>query len=348
MVQARSPVVASVLVGAAAASALPPANDLCSSPESISGLGIFPFSSVGATTDGVGAAACNFFSNNQVYNDVWFAWSSGEGGLVSVATCGQTTLDSKIAVYLGGTCPGDLAPVACNDDACSLQSRVTFAAAPKTTYLIRLGSYGTAQTGSGNLVVESGALVDVVNPANGHRYIGATTTTWAAAEALAQALGGHLVSIQDEVENEFVRVEFGNALGVDRRVWIGFTDEGSEGSWHWSDGTKVGFTNWNPGEPNNSGGAEHYAELLGSSGRWNDLILSGGSYPHLACIELGDSGGGGPCLGDYDLDGLIGPADLSTLLAEWSVKGSFADLDADGTVGPSDLTVLLGGWGDCP
>lgn len=333
---------------ASLASALPPANDSCSTPESISGFGMFPFTSVGATTDGVGNATCLFFGNNQVYNDVWYLWSSGPGGLVSVATCGQTTLDSKIAVYASSTpCPDAAAVIACNDDACSLQSRVTFAAAPKTTYVIRLGSYSASATGSGNLVVESGALVDVVNPANGHRYIGFATTTWAAAEATAQMLGGHLVTIDDEAENEFVRVEFGNALGVDRRVWIGFTDEGSEGAWHWADGSAVAYQNWNPGEPNNSGGTEHYAELLGSNGRWNDLNLAGASYAHLACVELGD-GGGGPCLGDYDQDGTIGPADLSTLLAEWAVKGSFADLDGDGRVGASDLTVLLGGWGDCP
>lgn len=347
MVHVRICVLASAVL-ACPASALPPANDSCSSPTPISGLGPFAFTTVGATTDGIASPVCNFFSNSQVHNDVWFAWWSGPGGLVSVTTCGQTSLDSKIAVYLGGSCPGDLAPIACNDDACSLQTRVTFGAAPDTTYLVRLGSYGAAQTGSGSVVVESGALVDVVNPANGHRYIGATTTTWAAAEALAQSLGGHLVSIGSEAENEFVRVEFGNALGVDRRVWIGCTDEGSEGSWRWSDGSKLSYQNWNPGEPNNSGGTEHYAELLGSNGRWNDLSLSGSGFPHIACIELGDPGGGGPCLGDFDLDGTIGPADLSTLLAEWSVKGSFADLDANGTVGPSDLTILLGGWGSCP
>jgi hypothetical protein len=331
-----------------AALALPPANDACDAPEAISGLGMFPFSTVEATTDGSTSAACLFFSNDQIHNDVWFLWSSEAGGLVSVTTCGQTALDSKIAVYASSKpCPDAAAVIACNDDACSLQSRLTFAAAPQTDYVIRLGSYGAAQTGSGALVIESGALVDTVNPANGRRYVGFPTTTWAAAAAMAEMLGGHLVAIDDEAENEFVRVEFGNALGVDRRVWIGLTDEGSEGDWRWTDGSPVSFTNWNPGEPNNSGGTEHYAELLGSSGLWNDLSLSGSGFPHIACVELG-AGGGGPCLGDFDQDGTIGPADLSTLLAEWSVPKSFGDLDGDGAVGASDLTILLGGWGDCP
>ena len=344
----KKPVAVLPLLLASAAVALPPANDACSAPESIAGLGAFPFSTVGATTDGVGSPACLFFSNNQVYNDVWYLWSSGPGGIVSVTTCGQTSLDSKIAIYASSTpCPDAAAVIACNDDACALQTRVTFAAAPKTTYVIRLGSYGAAQTGSGTLVIESGALVDIVNPANGHRYVGFPTTTWAVAESMATMLGGHLVTIDDKAENEFVRVGFGNALGVDRRVWIGFTDEGSEGAWHWADGSPESFTNWNPGEPNNSSGTEHYAELLGSNGRWNDLALSGSGYPHIACVEI-PGGGGGPCLGDFDLDGAIGAADLSTLLAEWSVAKSFADLDDDGTVGASDLTIILGGWGDCP
>ncbi len=55
-----------------------------------------------------------------------------------------------------------------------------------------------------------------------------------------------------------------------------------------------------------------------------------------------------PCPADFDDDGIVGSADLATLLSEWGTPGTVSDLDDDGTVGPSDLAILLGAWGDCP
>jgi hypothetical protein len=53
-----------------------------------------------------------------------------------------------------------------------------------------------------------------------------------------------------------------------------------------------------------------------------------------------------PCLGDFDLDGQISAADLSTLLGSWGDVGG--DLDGDGTTNAADLSTLLGAWGPCP
>ena len=53
-----------------------------------------------------------------------------------------------------------------------------------------------------------------------------------------------------------------------------------------------------------------------------------------------------PCLGDFDLDGQISAADLSTLLGSWGEVGG--DLDGDGTTNAADLSTLLGSWGPCP
>ncbi|MHA2333120.1 MAG: right-handed parallel beta-helix repeat-containing protein [Candidatus Hodarchaeales archaeon] len=52
-------------------------------------------------------------------------------------------------------------------------------------------------------------------------------------------------------------------------AWIGFTDEQSEGNWQWITGESVSYTNWESGEPNDSGDGEDYAEML-DSGFWND------------------------------------------------------------------------------
>ena len=50
---------------------------------------------------------------------------------------------------------------------------------------------------------------------------------------------------------------------------MGFTDEYEEGVWQWVTGESVDYTNWLDGEPNNSGGTEHYGEMW-LDGVWND------------------------------------------------------------------------------
>ena len=40
--------------------------------------------------------------------------------------------------------------------------------------------------------------------------------------------------------------------------WMGYNDINNESTWEWIDGTTIGnsYTNWNTGEPNNSGGSQ--------------------------------------------------------------------------------------------
>jgi hypothetical protein len=42
-------------------------------------------------------------------------------------------------------------------------------------------------------------------------------------------------------------------------------------TWHWSDGTPVDYTNWEPGEPNDNTGREFCVEMDSSIGQWNDV-----------------------------------------------------------------------------
>jgi hypothetical protein len=52
------------------------------------------------------------------------------------------------------------------------------------------------------------------------------------------------------------------------------------------------------------------------------------------------------CIGDLDGDGVVGGADLASLLGSWGSAG--ADLDGNGIVDAADLSLLLGAWGPCP
>ncbi len=101
---------------------------------------------------------------------------------------------------------------------------------------------------------------------NGHEYELITHyITWAEAKEDCEDRGGHLVTISNFEENEFVS----SFAAV---IWIGFTEEVNEGSWQWITGETITYTNWAPGEPNNYGGIdEDYAEM-GGDGRWFDNI----------------------------------------------------------------------------
>lgn len=335
---------------AASAVALPPANDACTSAEPIADLGSFAFSTVDATTDGPINAPCNFFGQAQVWKDVWFCWTPSASGLVAFATCGGATWDTKLAVYAGCDCAATGTSIlACSDDTCGTQSRVTIAATAGQQYLVRLGGYGASEagaaSGSGTLMVTNGALFEVTRPETGKRYVAYSATTWAAAEATAVQLGGHLVSIDDAAENEWVRANVANFGGVDRRLWIGFNDVQVEGQFVWTDGTPTGYTNWNQGEPNNSGGVEDFTELLGSNGKWNDQDADGNGQ-QIGVVELGDAAPA--CPSDLDRDGAVGGSDLGILLTAWGTTNSAADLDGDGFVGGADLGIMLVAWGLCP
>jgi hypothetical protein len=90
---------------------------------------------------------------------------------------------------------------------------------------------------------------------------------WAAAEAHCQGLGGHLLVLGSEAEDQALAAawpDFGWWNG-----WLGLTDAAEEGLWLTVDGQPVGWTAWAGGEPNNSGGSEHCAERWGTYS-WND------------------------------------------------------------------------------
>ncbi len=98
---------------------------------------------------------------------------------------------------------------------------------------------------------------------NGHSYYRSTgSMTWTSARQACIDMGGHLVTITSAAENNFVFNTWPSG-------WIGFNDEAIEGQWRWVTGESVVYTNWNGGEPNNSGN-EDYAQFV-SGGRWNDL-----------------------------------------------------------------------------
>lgn len=138
---------------------------------------------------------------------------------------------------------------------------------------------------SARAAIEAGPFI---NSANGHIYYLLAANTWSNSEAEAVALGGHLVTINDAAENQWVVDTFARYGGVARPLWIGLTDRDNEGGFRWVSGEPLTYSNWNlaSGEPNNSGGGgyeEDFAYIIqDNSGNptvfptfWNDVPNDG-------------------------------------------------------------------------
>ncbi len=140
------------------------------------------------------------------------------------------------------------------------------------------------------------------------------------AVAFAAARGGVLASIEDSAEGETI-VALTGGMGVWERLWIGLSQsqKGAEpaGGWAWDDGTPLNYTNWFPGQPDDSFG-EDFAHMFPlanpASGQWNDVDASGpGGVAFYVAIEWSS---------DCNGDGIV---DYGQIL-----NGQLADADANG------------------
>ncbi|TWT46101.1 Lectin C-type domain protein [Phycisphaerae bacterium RAS1] len=201
-----------------------------------------------------------------------YAYTPDTSGLGILDTCSAATnFDTTLSIHSG--CP--MTPenmLACSDDNCGTRSSLTYCATAGQTYYIRVGGY-EGDFGDFELLA---IVVDVrvtegpfQNPANGHWYYLTSFGSWSHHEQLAIGRGGHLVSINDAAENEWVRSTFSPAGGFDRSFVIGINDAAVEGTFEWSSGEPVTYTNWAAGEPN-GGAFENYGQMV-PNGTWNDV-----------------------------------------------------------------------------
>ena len=123
---------------------------------------------------------------------------------------------------------------------------------------------------------------------NFYRYVG-TGANFSAAQAnaagsLLNGVAGYVANVNSATENAFLQ-----SL-IFAPVWLGGSDSTVEGEWRFTGGTDSGlmfwlggvagsaqngqYTNWNGGEPNNSGGVEDNIEMR-TDGRWNDANGTG-------------------------------------------------------------------------
>ena len=120
-------------------------------------------------------------------------------------------------------------------------------------------------------------------PSNGHTYYLLSQSNWEAAELRASQLTGHLVTVNNQSENDFLLTSFGdkaeNAPGTGSNVslWIGLSDAANEGQFIWAGGSSSTFTNYAPGEPAGGQADEDYIGISITpnpswKGKWHDIV----------------------------------------------------------------------------
>ena len=100
--------------------------------------------------------------------------------------------------------------------------------------------------------------------------------TWEEAKNACERMGGHLVTVTSNEENEAVKTLASN--GTKSLYWIGAYGDG-KGNWKWVGNEAFTFTAWADRQPSNKN--EKYAHIYGRSeagtnkvGKWNDVASS--------------------------------------------------------------------------
>jgi hypothetical protein len=181
---------------------------------------------------------------------------------------------------------------------------------------------------------------------------------YAEAEALAQALGGRLASIDSTALLSFVGAlaNLEGAFECDG-PWIGGS-RSTNGAWAWTSGASFDGFAWAPGRPAQTaraaaalvlGGAEDATGTGIADGTWLDALQSSdlGTRSRGAVIEW-------TSLVDCDADNAPDPLEIAAD-PDLDLDGNGvldactaipADLDRDGIVGASDFSLLLDAWGN--
>lgn len=118
---------------------------------------------------------------------------------------------------------------------------------------------------------------------NGHTYaVINQTLSWSDGKILCESLGGHLVSVNNEAEQNYLN-ELMQKTGTYKAYWTGGYKRVLTNTWTWLTDEDFGYTNWDLGEPNfeNEDKVYMYGDnSIAALGTWNNHIDSstGTSY----------------------------------------------------------------------
>jgi len=126
---------------------------------------------------------------------------------------------------------------------------------------------------------------------DGIDYYFGKNQTWSEADSYCKKKWGgrgNLARINGALENKWVYEQGGR-----KNTYIGASDRVKEGTFVWSDGYPLDFTNWQKGEPNDFKKREDCAHIWkGRGGKWNDINC--GQRMRFVCkkhnVRLGPNG----------------------------------------------------------
>jgi len=261
----------------------------CSNSSSLPSTGSYEFNNLDSTltVDLVGICNGGTLNSDIYYKAMIFEWVCPQDGGYTISTCGTATFDTRMAIF-EGNCEYENV-LACQDNTpgCSINTTtIDFPAIAGETYYICIGSIAPFISGNGTLSIEPAQRelkATLVWPAD----LGAPedtryelyeppggTGSWTTCLANAEENGDNLASISSAEEDLAVRKTAGKltagicAFGLYQETTAPDYSEPA-GGWRFTDGTPLGFTNWNTGEPNNVG-PEDYGQI-GTQG-WNDNL----------------------------------------------------------------------------
>ncbi len=167
---------------------------------------------------------------------------------------------------------------------------------------------------------------------------------WQTAEEICEKKGGHLVVIDEEIENAILSVYL--SYTNKSEYWMGITDNENEGIWKTFDGKSLTYTNWRDGDPSNDFNAEQYAVFCKEDNKWIDL--KGFSFQYRSVGFICEYEPKPSCIiGDADGDKNVTIID-ATLVQKWlarlvtdnEIDLNAADTDHDKYVTISDATKI--------
>ncbi len=125
---------------------------------------------------------------------------------------------------------------------------------------------------------------------NGHAYmLYDDSLSWPKAKIFCENLGGHLVTINSQEEQNFL-IDLAKS-STKKNLWIGAKTD-SSGIYTWVTEEEFSYTNWAPGEPNNVNNSQFTAMMYTQkadydAGLWNDENEIGRNWPGYALTDFG-------------------------------------------------------------
>ena len=96
--------------------------------------------------------------------------------------------------------------------------------------------------------------------------------TWSAATGYCQSLGYALATVNDAQENTFLVGRISAHFSGDFAVWLGLSDQSSEGTFSWESGSSITYSNWDGGtsQPDDDGNEDCGSFWSAYGWKWND------------------------------------------------------------------------------